>query len=99
MPDAPYYAARIYAELLRRLGRPRDAYVWLRHLHATLPPDDEAAMPGVVLQRIRDLEGVLAIPPGERYAPPPRKSARAPMMNDGLTWFARRHESTAASNT
>jgi hypothetical protein len=85
MPDAPYYAARIYAELLRRLGRPRDAYVWLRHLHATLPPDDAAAMPGVVLQRIRDLEEVLAIPPGEKYAPPPRKSARAPMMNDGLT--------------
>lgn len=85
MPDGPYYAARIYAELLRRLGRPREAYVWLRHLHATLPPDDEAAMAGVVLQRIRDLEEVLAIPPGERYAPPRRESAGAPIKNDGLT--------------
>jgi len=66
-PNAPYYAARIHAELLKRLGRSRDAYQWLRDLHPTLPPCDDAAMRDIILKRIRDLEDFLAIPPGERY--------------------------------
>ncbi len=36
-PDAPYYAARIYGELLRRLGRKAEAYAWLKQLYPTLP--------------------------------------------------------------
>ena len=68
-PDAPRYAARIYAELLRRAGRDREAYVWLRRLHPTLTRDDPAAMSGVVLRRIRELEGKLRVPETERYAP------------------------------
>jgi len=70
-PDAPYYAARIHGELLRRLGRPAEAYAWLCHVHASLPPDDAAAMPALVLARIRALEAGLAIAPEKRYAPPP----------------------------
>jgi tetratricopeptide (TPR) repeat protein len=69
LPDAPYYAARIHAELLRRLGREQEAYVWLRRLHPTLPSDDQAAMSELVLRRIRDLEGRLHVPEKERYVP------------------------------
>ena len=70
MPDAPYYAARIHAELLKRLGRPWEAYAWLRQLHPTLPPGEEAAGAKVVLGRIRDLERILEIPEKERYVGP-----------------------------
>jgi hypothetical protein len=76
LPDAPRYAARIHAQLLRRLGRPREAYLWLCRLHPTLPARDPEAMPDVVLRRIRDLEQTLAIPAAERYAAPAK---------DGLT--------------
>jgi hypothetical protein len=69
LPGAPHYAGRIYGELLRRMGRPAEAYAWLCALHATLPPGDMAAMPGVVLARIRALEAVLAITPERRFAP------------------------------
>jgi hypothetical protein len=67
LPDAPYYAARIHAELLKRLGRPWEAYAWLRQLHPTLPAGEEAAGAPVVLGRIRDLERALEIPEKERY--------------------------------
>ena len=67
LPDAPYYAARIYAELLKRLGRQREAYVWLRQLHPTLPPGEESAGALIVLERIRGLEKVLVVPDSERY--------------------------------
>jgi hypothetical protein len=70
LPGAPYYAARIYAELLRRLGRDQTAYAWLIRIHPTLPPDDEAAMSGLVLGRIRELEMKLGVPARERYRPP-----------------------------
>lgn len=70
LPDAPRYAARVHAQLLRRLGRPREAYLWLCRLHATLPARDPEAMPDVVLQRIRELEETLAIPAAQRYAAP-----------------------------
>ena len=66
-PDAPYYAARIYAELLRRLDRKRDAYDFLRTLHPTLPKDDVMAQSSVVMDRIRELEGELQIPEAARY--------------------------------
>jgi len=70
LPDAPYYAARIYAELLKHLGRSREAYAWLRRLHPTLPPDVEAAGSRIVLGRIRNLERTLEIPENERYVAP-----------------------------
>jgi tetratricopeptide (TPR) repeat protein len=68
-PDAPYFAARIYGVLLRRLGRDRDAYDWLRRVHARLPFDDEGAMSGLVLKRIQDLEKELDVPRLEWYRP------------------------------
>jgi len=82
LPDAPYYAARIYAELLRRLGRDQDAYAWLCRLHPTLPVTDQAAMSELVLRRIRALERRLKVPVQEQYMPlcgivTARKSAKS----------------------
>ena len=77
-PRAPYCAARIYAELLKRQGRHADAYAWLRHLHPTLPSDDPEAMSAIVLDRIRELERILEVPEGKRYAP------RAACMQSGV---------------
>jgi tetratricopeptide (TPR) repeat protein len=68
-PDAPRYAARIYAELLRRQGKQSEAYKFLVGLHAELPDDDPYARKNIVLERIRDLEQALQIPIPERYHP------------------------------
>lgn len=68
-PDAPYYAARIYAELLRRLGRNEEAYAYLMKLQPTLPVSDPMAQSAVVLDRIRELEDELGIPPAKRFQP------------------------------
>jgi len=69
MPGAPYYAGRIYGEMLRQLGREREAYDWLVALHRGLPRDDPMAMPEIVLGRIQELEDRLQVPVGERYRP------------------------------
>lgn len=71
-PGAPYYAARLHAELLRRLGRKTEALAWLVQLHPRLPRDDEAAAASLVLARIRELEVELAVPADRRY-PAPRR--------------------------
>lgn len=55
-PGAPYYAARIHAELLRELGRPGEALAWLKQILPGLPADDPAARRAVVLERIKGLE-------------------------------------------
>lgn len=59
MPDAPYYAARIYAELLRRLGRKQEALAWLEGILPTLPANNEAAAVEVLAERIRGLRSEL----------------------------------------
>jgi hypothetical protein len=59
-PGAPYYAARIHAELLHGLGRPQEALAWLRQILPTLPEDDPSARCEVVQARIRALERELA---------------------------------------
>ena len=58
--DAPYYAARIHAELLRELGRKEEALAWLRQILPGLPEDDPLARRDVVLDRIKSLEAELA---------------------------------------
>lgn len=68
MPRAPHFAARIYAELLRRLDRPKEAYEFLRQHHKSLP-NWEDPMAEIVLERIRDLEEELRIPLPRRYFP------------------------------
>jgi tetratricopeptide (TPR) repeat protein len=68
-PDAPFFATRIYAELLQRLGRDHEAYAWLCRVHPTLPANDQAAMSGLVLRRIRELEKRLDLSPQEQYMP------------------------------
>jgi hypothetical protein len=69
-PGGPYFAARIYGELLKRQGQNAAAYAWLCDLHPKLPPDDEAADAPLVLARIRELERVLAISPAAVYRVP-----------------------------
>ncbi|MDD3180773.1 MAG: hypothetical protein PHQ04_10550 [Opitutaceae bacterium] len=56
MPGAPHYAARIHAELLRLLGRKREALVWLQALHSRLPVNEKAAECDIVQARIKELE-------------------------------------------
>ena len=68
-PDAPFYAARIHAELLRKLGRNAEAYAFLKQLHPTLPAEDIGAQSDVVLGRIRELEEELSIPEAARFQP------------------------------
>lgn len=68
LPRSPYYAARLHAEMLRRLGRNSEALAWLVKLHPTLP-NEEAAAPDVVLTRIRELERQLGVPPQKVYRP------------------------------
>jgi tetratricopeptide (TPR) repeat protein len=80
LPGAPYYAARIHAELLRKLGRKTEAYAWLKQLYPTLPKKADpakgitefqvqSAMASVVLERIRELEGELNVPTNEVFRP------------------------------
>ena len=65
VPDSPYFAARVYGELLRRLGRTREAYDWLVQLYPTLPDDDPSALKETVLRRIEELEKELEIEEAE----------------------------------
>ncbi len=67
MPDAPHYAARIYAELLRRLNRNAEAHAFLKELYPTLPKDNLMAQKNVVLDRIREIEGEMDMPQSERF--------------------------------
>jgi tetratricopeptide (TPR) repeat protein len=70
-PRAPYYAARLHAELLRRQGRKAEALDWLTRLHPSLPAGDESAARDTVLERIRELERELGIPAAKIYLPAP----------------------------
>ncbi|MGZ0654353.1 tetratricopeptide repeat protein [Coraliomargarita sp. W4R53] len=66
--DAPYYAARIYAELLRKQGKNTEAYAFLKDLHRALP-NEPYAQKGIILERIGELENTLKIPVWERFQP------------------------------
>jgi hypothetical protein len=55
-PDAPWHAGRIYAQLLREMGRDPEALEWLRAWLPRLPGDDPAAQRALVELRIADLE-------------------------------------------
>jgi hypothetical protein len=70
-PRAPYYVARLHAEMLRRLGRKAEALAWLVKLHPTLPPNDEGAARDLVLERIRELESELGVESAKAYQPSP----------------------------
>jgi tetratricopeptide (TPR) repeat protein len=67
-PDAPYFASRIYAELLRRQGKYEEAYSYLKDLYRDLP-DDPFAQKNVILERIREVENTLNTPVSDRYRP------------------------------
>lgn len=65
-PNAPYFIGRIHAELLKQVGRERDAYNYLRSIYPTLPDDNPMATKPVILGRIRELEESLNIPTFQR---------------------------------
>jgi len=67
-PGAPYYAARIHVELLRRLGRHSEALAALVELYPSLPRNVDAAAAELVLTRIKDLENDLMVAPEKRFA-------------------------------
>lgn len=56
IPNGPYFAGRLYAELLVKLGRNDEALAYLRGLYPTLPDGDIRAMKPFVAERIRELE-------------------------------------------
>lgn len=55
-PGAPYFAARLRAELLRQLGRKAEALEWLQRVYPTLPKNDPRAEAALVKKRIEALE-------------------------------------------
>ncbi|HEY4248521.1 MAG TPA: hypothetical protein VGM64_16980 [Lacunisphaera sp.] len=59
-PGAPYYAARIYGQLLHEMHRPAEALAWLRQTLPMLPQNDPMAARDLVEDRIRSLERELA---------------------------------------
>lgn len=67
LPDAPAYAARIHAEMLKQAGRNYEAYVYLRKLYPTLSDSDTRDRKDVVLERIIELEQELEIPLEQRF--------------------------------
>ena len=67
--NAPFYAARIHAELLRRMDKDQQAYTFLKGLFLSLPDDIPYAQKDIVLERIRELEGELGIPEMLRFLP------------------------------
>lgn len=73
MEGAPFYADRIYAEMLRRSGRPQAAYEHLTALYPTLPKDHISAAPDVVLERIRELEAEMDLPSMSRFPTQPEE--------------------------
>lgn len=50
-PDAPYYAARLHAELLRRQGSEAEALAWLREIYPTLPGAPGVERPAGITER------------------------------------------------
>ncbi len=60
--DPPYHVFRVYAELLVKLGRKREALRLLESHFETLPDGSIEAMKGVVADRIRNLKEELGEP-------------------------------------
>lgn len=67
-PNAPTYAARIHGELLRRQGKQKEAYEFLKQLYRELPNKPSSQKP-VILDRIRELEVTLETPIWSRFKP------------------------------
>ena len=73
-PGAPYFLARVYAEILAKYGHVREAYDYLRGVYPTLPLKSPAAAKGMVWEQLREWEDQLKLPAAERLpesdAPP-----------------------------
>ncbi len=73
-PGAPLFTARIYAELMRKVGEPEVAYAWYCEWLMDLPPEAKATQVGIILPRIRALEEVLAVAPERQFHLPQGES-------------------------
>lgn len=62
---SPNYAGRIHGELLRDLGRHREALEWYRHLFMTTSANNIYARKNVLLERIGEIEQTLGMVPHE----------------------------------
>lgn len=60
LPDAPWHAGRIAAELLWRSGQKTEAVRWLREWLPRLPEDEPAAQQGLVAARLAEFERSLS---------------------------------------
>ena len=65
-PAAPYYAARIHANLLQQLGRPAEALAWLEKIRPTLPANEPAARRALVDAWIETLKREVAVVDAEK---------------------------------
>ena len=70
--NTPYYVARLYGQLLRRMGRNAEAYKFLTELYPTLPGSIIYAQKKTELRRIRQLEKTLKITKGNSFRPEKR---------------------------
>lgn len=90
MDNAPFFANRIYAEMLKRAGRNQEAYDYLRTLYPTLPEDNPMAARDVVLDRMRELEDQLDMPALRRFPTQPGERLPAtikfPAMDGSFGW-------------
>ena len=82
-PRAPYFAGRIYSELLLKLKRPREAYDYLRSYYDGLPKNDKFAARDIVYERIREMENDLKIPEAQRYRGPLPEEWAAELRAEG----------------
>lgn len=69
LDGAPFFAARIHGELLRRQGLLEQAYEFYVQLYRELPEGNPFAQKPVVLDRIRELEQALGLSVEQRFVP------------------------------
>ncbi len=82
-PGAPYALGRLYADNLVQLGRPLDAYAYLRNLYPTLPNDRPDAARPIVLEWLRELEDTLRLPEAQRLPLQPEESLETANPQEG----------------
>lgn len=65
--DAPFFTARVYAELMRKAGEPEIAYAWYCGWLTGLPAEAQITQAAIILPRIREIEASLQIVEKNRF--------------------------------
>lgn len=76
LPQAPAYAGRLHARLLRVLGKREEALAWLIRLQTRLAQEGPSAADTLAREEIRELEEELQIPFRDRFQPGPGAAKR-----------------------